>query len=57
VDTYGALILTPLIVGLPIIIWVMIGFFETARPGVREMQKRWRRDPEIGAARWLLQAC
>ncbi|HZS33293.1 MAG TPA: carbohydrate ABC transporter permease [Methylomirabilota bacterium] len=28
VDTYGALILTHLIVGLPIIIWVMIGFFE-----------------------------
>ena len=28
VDTYGALILTHLIVGLPIIIWVMIAFFE-----------------------------
>jgi multiple sugar transport system permease protein len=28
VDTYGALILTHLIVSLPIIIWVMIGFFE-----------------------------
>jgi multiple sugar transport system permease protein len=28
VDTFGALILTHLIVGLPIIIWVMIGFFE-----------------------------
>jgi multiple sugar transport system permease protein len=28
VDTYGALILTHLIVGLPIITWVMIGFFE-----------------------------
>jgi len=28
VDTYSALILTHLIVGLPIIIWVMIGFFE-----------------------------
>ncbi len=28
VDTHGALILTHLIVGLPIIIWVMIGFFE-----------------------------
>jgi len=28
VDTYGALILTHLIVGLPIIIWVMISFFE-----------------------------
>jgi multiple sugar transport system permease protein len=30
VDTYGALILTHLIVGLPIIIWVMISFFEDA---------------------------
>ena len=28
VDTYGALILTHLIVSLPIIIWVMISFFE-----------------------------
>jgi multiple sugar transport system permease protein len=28
VDTYGALILSHLIVGLPIIIWVMISFFE-----------------------------
>ena len=28
VDTYGALILTHLIVSLPIVIWVMIGFFE-----------------------------
>ncbi len=28
VDTYGGLILTHLIVGLPIIIWGMIGFFE-----------------------------
>ncbi len=28
VDTYQALILTHLVVGLPIIIWVMIGFFE-----------------------------
>jgi multiple sugar transport system permease protein len=28
VDTYGALILTHLIVGLPIIIWVMISFFK-----------------------------
>jgi multiple sugar transport system permease protein len=28
VDTHAALILTHLIVGLPIIIWVMIGFFE-----------------------------
>jgi len=28
VDTYGGLILTHLIVGLPITIWVMIGFFE-----------------------------
>ena len=28
VDTYPALILTHLVVGLPLIIWVMIGFFE-----------------------------
>jgi multiple sugar transport system permease protein len=28
VDTFGALILTHLIVSLPIVIWVMIGFFE-----------------------------
>lgn len=28
VDTYGALILSHLVVGLPLIIWVMIGFFE-----------------------------
>ena len=28
IDTHAALILTHLIVGLPIIIWVMIGFFE-----------------------------
>jgi len=28
VDTYGALTLTHLIVSLPIVIWVMIGFFE-----------------------------
>ena len=28
VDTYQALILTHLVVGLPLIIWVMIGFFE-----------------------------
>ncbi len=35
VDTYQALILTHLIVGLPIIIWVMIGFFEDV-PGELE---------------------
>ncbi len=28
VDTYAALILTHLVVGLPLIIWVLIGFFE-----------------------------
>jgi multiple sugar transport system permease protein len=28
VDTYQALILTHLVVGLPLIVWVMIGFFE-----------------------------
>jgi len=28
VDTYQALILTHLVVGLPLIIWIMIGFFE-----------------------------
>jgi len=28
VDTYQALILTHLVVGLPLIIWVMVGFFE-----------------------------
>jgi len=35
VDTYGALILTHLIVSLPIVIWVMIGFFEDV-PGELE---------------------
>src|SRR5262249_17303928 len=36
VDTYGALILTHLIVGLPIIIWVMIGFFEDVPPDLED---------------------
>ena len=35
VDTYGALILSHLVVGLPLIIWVMIGFFEDV-PGELE---------------------
>jgi multiple sugar transport system permease protein len=36
VDTYQALILTHLVVGLPIIIWVMIGFFEDIPPDLRD---------------------
>ncbi len=36
VDTYQALILTHLVVGLPIIIWVMIGFFEDIPVELRE---------------------
>jgi multiple sugar transport system permease protein len=28
IDTYSALILTHLIVALPLVLWVMIGFFE-----------------------------
>jgi multiple sugar transport system permease protein len=36
VDTYQALILTHLVVGLPIIIWVMIGFFEDIPPELRD---------------------
>jgi len=36
VDTYQALILTHLVVGLPITIWVMIGFFEDIPPDLRE---------------------
>lgn len=36
VDTYTALILTHLVVGLPITIWVMIGFFEDVPPDLRE---------------------
>jgi len=36
VDTYQALILTHLVVGLPITIWVMIGFFEGIPPDLRE---------------------
>jgi multiple sugar transport system permease protein len=36
VDTYTALILTHLVVGLPITIWVMIGFFEDIPPDLRE---------------------
>ena len=36
VDTYGALILTHLIVGLPIVIWVMIGFFEDVPPDLED---------------------
>jgi len=36
VDTYQALILTHLVVGLPITIWVMMGFFEGIPPDLRE---------------------
>jgi multiple sugar transport system permease protein len=36
VDTYQALILTHLVVGLPIIIWVMIGFFEDIPADLRD---------------------
>jgi multiple sugar transport system permease protein len=36
VDTHGALILTHLIVGLPIVIWVMIGFFEDVPPDLED---------------------
>jgi len=36
VDTYQALILTHLVVGLPIVIWVMIGFFEDIPTELRE---------------------
>ena len=36
VDTYSALILTHLVVGLPITIWVMVGFFEDIPPDLRE---------------------
>jgi multiple sugar transport system permease protein len=36
VDTYSALILTHLVVGLPITIWVMIGFFEDVPSELRE---------------------
>ena len=36
VDTYAALILTHLIVGLPIVIWVMIGFFEDVPPDLED---------------------
>jgi multiple sugar transport system permease protein len=36
VDTYQALILTHLVVGLPITIWVMIGFFEDVPAELRE---------------------
>ena len=36
VDTYQALILTHLVVGLPIVIWVMIGFFEDVPVELRE---------------------
>ena len=36
VDTYQALILTHLVVGLPIVIWVMIGFFEDIPSELRE---------------------
>jgi len=35
-DTYPALILTHLVVGLPITIWVMMGFFEDVPPDLRE---------------------
>jgi multiple sugar transport system permease protein len=36
VDTYPALILAHLVVGLPLTIWVMIGFFEDIPPDLRE---------------------
>ena len=36
VDTHAALILTHLIVGLPIIIWVMISFFEDVPPDLED---------------------
>jgi len=36
VDTYQALILTHLVVGLPIVIWVMIGFFEDIPPELED---------------------
>jgi multiple sugar transport system permease protein len=36
VDTHAALILTHLIVGLPIVIWVMIGFFEDVPPDLED---------------------
>jgi multiple sugar transport system permease protein len=36
IDTYGALVLSHLIVGLPIIIWVMIGFFEDVPPDLED---------------------
>ncbi len=36
VDTHTALILTHLVVGLPITIWVMVGFFEDIPPDLRE---------------------
>lgn len=36
VDTYQALILTHLVVGLPLIIWVMIGFFEDVPPDLHD---------------------
>jgi multiple sugar transport system permease protein len=36
VDTYQALILTHLVVGLPITIWVMIGFFEDIPPDLED---------------------
>jgi len=36
VDTYSALILTHLVVGLPITIWVMVGFFEDIPPELRD---------------------
>jgi multiple sugar transport system permease protein len=36
VDTYQALILTHLVVGLPIVIWVMMGFFESQHSELEE---------------------
>lgn len=36
VDTYTALILTHLVVGLPLIIWVLIGFFEDVPPDLHD---------------------
>ena len=35
-NTYWALIITPLVIGLPIVIWVMLGFFEDLHPEIEE---------------------
>ena len=36
IDTYSALILTHLIVALPLVLWVMIGFFEDVPPDLED---------------------